>query len=529
MTITSFASNSFDGSLVRVEVDIRRGIPGVDIIGLPDGAVLESRDRLRAALRNSGFEIPKGRILINLAPAGIRKEGASFDLAIAAAVLVESGAISTVPAQDVMILGELMLSGEIRPVTGVLSAVAAAAKAEIGLIIVPEANIAEARSFGSGNVLGLNNIKELPQLLTAVVHGINVSDGCKDGYNDGNQNAESSNTFGESYPPSSPRTVVDFSDIKGLPFVKRALVVAAAGRHNSLLFGPPGGGKTICSRALGGILPGLQREEAIEVTRIYSAAGMLPEGAGLITQPPFREPHHSASEEGVIGGGRQVKPGEVSLAHRGVLFLDETPEFSKNILQALREPAEEGRVDIARAGRSCIYPADFQLILAANPCPCGNLGKKEAVCVCSRKEVINYWKKLGGALLDRIDIRIPVEPVTIDIYSANEEESSELVRAGVEEAVIRQAYRFSDEHFSRNSRIPQGSLKKYCPMEAEAEKAYLDAVKKMRISSRACVSIIKVSRTIADLRGSPNIGVNDIYEAIQHRRYGESDFFWSKL
>ncbi len=517
MTITSFTSNSFDGKLVRVEVDIRRGIPGVDIIGLPDGAVLESRDRLRAALRNSGFEVPKGRILINLAPAGIRKEGASFDLAIAAAVLVQSGVISTVPSCEVMILGELMLSGEIRPVTGVLSAVAAAAKADISLVIVPGQNLAEACSLGRKDIYGIKTISELPSLLTAFVHGAGLKD------------FENEETHQENETEDRIKPQVDFCDIKGLPFVKRALEIAAAGRHNALLFGPPGGGKTICSRALSGILPSLDRKEAIEVTRIYSAAGMLPEGAGLITLPPFREPHHSASEEGLIGGGRTVKPGEVSLAHKGVLFLDETPEFSKNLLQSLREPAEEGRVDIARAGRSCIYPADFQLILAANPCPCGNLGKKEAVCVCSRKEVLSYWKKLGGALLDRIDIRIPVQPTAVDIYSAGDEEKSSSIRNRICRAVELQRKRYNGEPFSRNARIPQGKLKQYCGMNDQAEKTYLEAVRKMHISSRACVSIIKTARSIADLRFGEIINEDDILEAVQHRRYGEQDFFWSKI
>ena len=256
---------------------------------------------------------------------------------------------------------------------------------------------------------------------------------------------------------------------------------------------------------------------------------MLPEGAGLITSPPFREPHHSASEEGLVGGGRSVRPGEVSLAHKGVLFLDETPEFNKRLLQSLREPVEEGRVDIARAGKSCIYPADFQLLLAANPCPCGNLGKKEAVCVCSRKEVLGYWKKLGGALLDRIDIRIPVEPVAIDLYSANEEERSRDIRQRIAAAVSIQQTRYRDESFKRNARIPQGSLKRYCTMSMEAERAYLDAVKRMKISSRACVSVIKTSRSVADLRGADIIEKNDIFEAIQHRRYGEQDFFWDKI
>lgn len=514
MTITSFASNGFNGQLVRVEVDIRRGIPGLDIIGLPDGAVLESRERVRASLRNSGFEIPKGRILINLAPAGLRKEGASFDLSLAAAILVESGGITAAP-EHVMILGELMLSGEVRPVNGVLSAVSAASDVGINTIIVPEENISEGASLKRGNVFGIRTLSQMPMLLTSIFHGKAVP---------------ASNDGDDEKLRAGQDDGIDFCDIRGLPFVKRGLEAAAAGRHNVLLFGPPGSGKTMCSRGIRGILPPLERQESIEVTRIYSTAGLLPAGAGLIGQPPFREPHHSASEEGIIGGGKNIRPGEVSLAHRGVLFLDETPEFNKGLLQALREPVEEGRVDIARAGRSCIFPSDFQLLLAANPCPCGNLGKKDSVCLCSRREIISYWKKLGGALLDRIDIRIPVEPEPIEPLGGNSAESSSEVLARVEAAVDLQRRRYRDETFSRNARIRQNRLKTYCEMTAEAEQTYLSAVRKMKISSRACVSIMKTARTIADLRlEEGKISEEDILEAVQHRRYGEQDFFWSIL
>ncbi len=514
MTIWSFSADGYDGNLVRIEVDLRRGIPGVDIIGLPDSAVLESRDRIRAAIRNSGYEFPRERVLINLAPAGLRKEGASFDLALAAGILTASGGIKNTPDNGILIMGELMLSGEIRPVNGVLSAVSAAYNKGIKTIVVPDANMAEGASLEGGIVYGISSLNNLQKLFYDIAEG---------------KSTKKPELLGEKYRAGENR-IVDFADIRGLPVVKRALEIAAAGRHNLFLFGPPGGGKTMAARSLAGILPELSNEEAIEVTKIYSTAGLLPAEAGLMKQAPFREPHHSASEEGLIGGGRGIKPGEVSLAHHGVLFLDETPEFRKNLLQSLREPSEEGHVDLVRAGKVISFPADFQLVMAANPCPCGNLGKQDGICTCSKKEVMNYWKKIGGAMMDRIDIRVPVEPVDPSELTGQNKENSNDVIDKIERAVLIQKKRFSGENYKRNARIAPSGIRTYCRLEQEAEAEFLNASRLLGLSSRACVSVLKTSRTIADLAGREGlVTTDDVFEAIQHRRYGERDFFWEKV
>ncbi len=324
------------------------------------------------------------------------------------------------------------------------------------------------------------------------------------------------------------RGIPDFKDIRGHKFLKRALEVAAAGRHHVFMFGPPGSGKTMAALRLPSILPDLSNEESIEVTRIHSLGGKLDSTVGLITRPPVRMPHHTASREGIIGGGKEQLPGEISLAHRGILFLDEAPEFSKSLLQSLREPLERGRIDITRSDIHYWYPSRFQLVMAANPCPCGSLGKENSSCFCSLLEIQKYWKKVGGALMDRIDVRIPVRSVKPDELMYGRQESSMRIRIRVEKAVKIQQYRYRENKFNRNAEIPASSLLKYCRMSGKGQTAFTEVSGKLGLSSRACHSVLRLARTISDLEGKEIIGKEHIYEAVQHRRYGDGDYFWKR-
>ncbi len=524
MEVYAFAPAGYDGGLVRVEVDIRRGLPAFDLTGLPDDAVRESRERVRAAVRNAGFEFPVDRVLVNLSPADLRKTGASFDLPIALGILSRSGQVPD-PGLPVLAMGELGLGGEIRPARGTLSAVAAGLEAGIDFFAVPRDNLEEARALRRGKVRGFSLLEEFRSLLAP---GEDATDAGSFSWDDGPDSIRGRPGDAKSGPESPPpesESLGDFRDIRGQPRLRRALEVAAAGGHHLLLFGPPGAGKTLAARRLPSILPDLDDRDAVEATKIHSLAGLLGSGTGLLRRPPFRSPHHGASAEGVLGGGRWVRPGEISLAHGGVLFLDEAPEFRADILQALREPVEEGRISIARAEATLVFPARFQLVLAANPCPCGALGKPGAVCLCSIQDLRRYWKKLGGPLLDRIDIRVPVRSAS-PAEMREIPEDSRSVRSRVRAARNLQAGRYGGLGFSLNARLPAGALERFCPMGEEALSCLEREAERLGLSSRAFHSMLRVSRTLADLEGARDISPDHAAEAVELRRYGDEDTFW---
>ncbi len=496
----SAAMLGIEGYVVRVEADSSPGTPGMTIIGLPDRALAEARERVRAAICNSGFAYPAGRLLVNLSPADVRKEGPAFDLAIALGLLAIDEQVDRLALQSVIALGELALDGGLRRVDGILPMVLGARNAGFTMLIVPESNAEEAALVGG---IELYAVDSLASAVAVVL---------------GNGSKWRHRTQTPLLVANDDVVHGDIADVRGQIGAKRALEIAAAGGHNLLFVGPPGCGKTMLARRLPSILPPMSSLEALEVTKIYSVAGLLGSTPGIVGARPFRYPHHTISQVALVGGGAAVKPGEISLAHHGVLFLDELPEFSRSAIEVMRQPLEEGSVTIARAAGTFTYPARFQLVASMNPCPCGYRGTRNAECRCDDAMVAKYVNKLSGPLLDRIDVQIEIARVPFDdMVRRDGGEHSAAIRARVVAARERQLARFAGTAITCNADIQPNAMRRYCALDERAMALLSAASAKRQFSARALDRITRVARTIADLAHADAIAVEHVAEAILYR------------
>ena len=500
--VQSYALSGLEGVCVTVEADISRGVPSYEMVGLPDAAVKESKERVRSAVKNSALEFPAHKITVNLAPAYVKKEGSSFDLPVAISLLLGYGTLQA-NVEGMIFLGELALNGDLRPVSGILPSIISARDKGFTTFVIPKENEKEASFIHGVTVYAARTLKEVVNHLSGLAPLAPVPAG-------------SFARAGE-----GKKTSYDLSFVKGQAIAKRALEVAVAGGHNVLFVGPPGSGKTMLARCLPSVMPDMSFDEALEITKIHSVAGTLGE-EGIVTERPFRTPHHTATTVSLCGGGnKSVHPGEISLAHGGVLFLDELPEYKRSALEALRQPLEDGVITISRSGGTVTYPASFMLCASMNPCPCGHYGSKKRRCSCTPNDIRRYKARISGPLLDRIDIQVEVDGVDYDaLISDAREESSATVKARADGARKIQRARFDGSDIVNNSEMGEKEMRAYCRLDEECESVLKEAFEQLHLSARARSRILKVARTIADLDMSENIKPDHLYEAISYRTYG---------
>lgn len=497
--IFSYGIIGLDAFLVQIEVDVSKGLPGTTIVGLPDNAIKESKDRVRSAIKNSGYKYAKGRVTINLSPADIKKEGPAFDLPIALGLLAATEQIPLASLSKYIFLGELSLDGSVNPVKGILPIILSMLEKKPEGVIVPHHNALEASLAGGINIFPVRSLAQ-------TIHFISTP--------------ESVTPFMRTVPATitAKSHDIDFNEVKGQSFSKRGLEIAAAGGHNVLMIGPPGSGKSMLAKRLATILPEMSRQESLETTKIHSAVGILQHEEGLITMRPFRSPHHTSSDAAIVGGGSVPKPGEVTLSHNGILFLDELPEFNRNVLESLRQPLEDQCVTISRATKSLCFPAKFMLVAAMNPCPCGWFTDPKKECHCSPLQVQKYISRISGPLLDRIDIHLEVPTLpSNELLKTIPAESSVSIKQRTDQARVVQSKRFEGSFIFTNAQMNHKQIKAHCVLNDECKRLLKAAIDQLGLSARAYDKILKVARTIADLDGQEHIQAEHLSEAIQYR------------